>query len=355
MSPSGSRASRRVLAASGSLVAAWLLLESLALLGLVSYPDLLGTGPGKPLGAARTPFLDLRGSEQEDMARRWGLPSAPIEYRIQTDRHGFRNLADRESAEVYCLGDSFLVAALVPGTETLPAQLEARLQRSVMGVALSGLGPQAECELLLQEGLPLEHRLVLHFLFEGNDLRDSAAWRRGPAPSSWRERSLLAQLRLLARRLARPPPEDLERRTGWIGDEPYRFYWLRQSFEGLEPELAPIAEALRGLRERVRAAGGEYGLVLIPTKLRVLGPFCRFAAGSELADWQRECGPLPEFLRDWGAREGVGVLDLTEALRAACARGEVPWFPADTHWNANGCRAAAEAVADWALVRAAIR
>jgi hypothetical protein len=49
------------------------------------------------------------------------------------------------------------------------------------------------------------------------------------------------------------------------------------------------------------------------------------------------------------------VLDLTAALRAACARGDVPWFPADTHWNANGCRAAAEALADWPLVRAAIR
>jgi hypothetical protein len=350
----GPRARTRFVVANAACVACWLLLEGIGALGLVSYPALLGTGGGQPLGGARVPGLDLRGRAQEDEARRWGLPRPAIEYRIQTDRHGFRNVPDRESADVYCLGDSFLVAALVPGSETLPAVLEPRLQRPVMGVALSGLGPQAECELLLDAGLPLEHRLVLHFLFEGNDLIDSAAWRRGQktGPVPWRSRTLLAQLLLLAQRHTQPQAAYVERHTGYIGDEAYRFYWLRQSFDGLESELAPIAEALRRLRDRIRAAGGEYALVLVPTKLRVLGPFCRFPADSELADWRRHCGPMPAFLCAWGAGEGVGVIDLTEALRAACQRGEVPWFPADTHWNANGCRAAAEALAAWPLVSA---
>jgi len=348
----GPRARRRFLVASTSFIACWLLLEVAGLIGLVSYPVLLGGGIAEQFGTHRRPGLDVRGTTHEDLAILWNLPRPPVEFRFQTDRHGFRNTPDRESADVYCLGDSFLVAGLVPQPEFLPAQLEQTLHRSVMGVALIGLSPQAERQLLLDAKLPLERRLVLHFLFEGNDLLDSAAWRSGKSNEAlpWKERTLLSQLLVHAQLITQPQPAFVERRTGYIGGEAYRFSWLRSSFEGLESELTPIADTLRTLRDEIRAAGGEYAIVLIPNKIRVLGPYCSYPADSEVADWQSHCSPLPAFASAWGAREGVAVLDLTEALRASCQRGQVPWYPADTHWNAIGHRVAAAAIARWPVV-----
>src|SRR5207247_7280932 len=105
-----------------------------------------------------------------------------------------------------------------------------------MNVAVSGQGPQEEEELLFSTGLPLQGRLLLHFVFEGNDLLDSAAWRRGSWTQElpWKERTLLNQLVVRAQSLTQAEPSYARSRTGWIGDEAYRFYWLRFSFEGLD-------------------------------------------------------------------------------------------------------------------------
>jgi len=84
---------------------------------------------------------------------------------------------------------------------------------------------------------------------------------------------------------------------------------------------------------------------------RVLGPFCRFEPGSEVADWTRHLGPLPAFLAAWAEREGIDFLDLTPALVASARSGAVPWFPADTHWNATGHAVAADAIASWQVVQ----
>jgi len=349
------RAARRVLIVTVTLGLAWAALELVGLAGLVSYSRLSGGPETEQRGVRAVPHLDETGETREDLALRWNLPSALIPYRYRTDRRGFRNEPDRENADVYCLGDSFLVAGLVPFEDILSAQLEQLLGRPVMNVALVGLSPQEERELFDASKLDVAGRLVLHFVFEGNDLRDSARWRRGasqPAQGeSWTKRTLAHQLVLRLQDLTQDKVAEVEGRTGWIDGTPYRFNWLSNSFRGYEDELAPITECLGRMRRDVEAAGGRYAVVLIPAKIRVLGPLCTFGTGSAIADWRAHCGPAPEYLRAWSEREGVAYVDLTPALVESARAAAVPWFPADTHWNAIGHRVAADALSESEAVR----
>ena len=158
-------------------------LDAAGLLGLIDYPAVV-LGVSNELGTEPIPRSDIRGVTYQDMDRD---RSEPIPFRYRTDRRGFRNRTDRDEADIYLLGDSILVAGLIPEEETIASRLEAEAGRSVMNIALIGIGPQRERDLLLHAGLPLEDRRVLHFIFEGNDLGDSKAYRsrQGAKPSGF--------------------------------------------------------------------------------------------------------------------------------------------------------------------------
>lgn len=352
------RASRRArvrwLTAHVAVVVGWIALEAIGLFGWVHYPKLFRLEAPVESGTHLQPHLDVVGVAHEDLAAMWGLPLVPHPYRYRTDQRGFRNARDLERADIYLVGDSFLVAGLLPFEETLAARMESALERPTMNVALVGLSPQAEAQIFLEQKLPLDGTLVLQFVFEGNDLLDSAAW-RNPRTESERpsraKNTLLNSLILTAQRITDPHLEYARRRMGRIGETDYHFHWLAQSFRGLETELEPIAASLADLRRKVEAAHGHFGVVLIPSKIRVLGPSCTFPPDSAISDHQSQCGPLPEFLSQWAAREGVAYLDLTAALQESTNAGRVPWFADDTHWNVIGHAVATETIVRWNFVR----
>lgn len=354
------RAFTRFALANASLAFAWIAAEIAGLVA-IDWSRVGAATELSELGTRPVPHLSESGTTHEDLTRMWGYtgPELPFEYR--TDRHGLRNDVDRESADVYLLGDSFLVAALVPFRESVCARLEERLQRPVMNVALIGLSVQAERDLLKELALPLERRLVVQFVFEGNDLLDSASYRRrheggSEAASEPRrslaERTLLNQLVVRLQKATQPHPAYARLRTGRIGEVDYRFGWVKSSWAGREDEITHVLAALNDVRERVLAAGGEYALVLLPSKLRVLGPFCTFPDDSELRDWRAQLSPLPEHVAAWAREHSIACIDVTDALRACAERGEIPWFPGDTHWNAAGHRVVADALAAWAPLAA---
>ncbi|MBK9386729.1 MAG: hypothetical protein IPN34_18090 [Planctomycetes bacterium] len=353
-----SRSFARWIAASLSIGITFGAAEALSLFGVLRFPSRERANAVNELGARAQPHLDVRGETGEDLALAWGLDTPKVPFHYRTDRRGFRNHLDRADAAIYCLGDSFLVAGLLPAEELVARRLEQRLQRSTMNLALVGLAPQDEAALLRESGVALAGRLVLHFLFEGNDLRDSARFRTSgraqaaaDAAPSWRERSLANRFIVWLQEITQPAAQSASARVeGTIGLQRYLFFWLSNSYRGFEGELEPIMTCLEGVRAEVEAAGGRYAVVLIPQKIRVLGPYCSAPAGTPVARWEEQLSPLPAHLAAWSARTGTPTLDLTDALRAATARGEVPWFPSDTHWNAIGHSVAAEAIAGWAPV-----
>jgi lysophospholipase L1-like esterase len=352
--------SRRALlafvASGASLVFVWLVCEVAGLVGIVDWPKLLGPR-ALELGGKPVPNLDVSGTTFQDTASAWGMPSDPVPFHYRTDRRGFRNEPDLAEADVYLLGDSILVSALLPFDETLVALLTRQLARPVVQVALIAIGPQQEQELFRASGLDPRGRLVLQFVFEGNDLGDSHAWRtRDTAPpdskTSLRERTLLHQLVARAQLLTQPVAGAAARRSCDIGGQTYTFFWTRESYEPYASEAGEITAALEKFAGEIRSAGGRYAVVLVPDKLRVLAPFCRFPAGSDLAPTEPHLSPLRASLLAWSARSGVPVLDLTQSLIQRARSGHIPFFWGDTHMNAEGHAAVADALAAWGVVSA---
>jgi hypothetical protein len=344
------------LATVSSLLATFGALDGLGRVGLVSWARLLSPAadPATGLGKRPVPNLDVRGVTYQDTAVSWGLPApVPIPFHYRTDRHGMRNQPDRASADVYLLGDSMLVAALVPHEATVSAQLEQRLQRPVMQVALIGYSPQREHALFRQLALDVRGRRVAQFIFEGNDLKDSRRERLGSATAGGADEdtslSRLVWWQLM--RLSEPTVGIAALNSCAIGGRGYTFYWTRDAFEGLDDEIPVVTGALERFAAEIRAQGGEYAVVFVPKKLRVLGELCRFREDSPLRDVRAHLGPLRDRLHAWSATSGIPLLDLTEPLQAAARAGRVPWFESDTHWNEVGQRIAADALARWPFLQ----
>jgi hypothetical protein len=294
----------------------------------------------------------VSGVTYQDIWTRWGVASDPISFHFKTDARGLRNDEDRAAADIYLLGDSFLVAGLLPFNKTITHRLEAATGHTVMNIALIGLSVQSECDLLRDVDLPVRGRLVLHFVFEGNDLLDSASYRERQSGKrvqqrSWKDGSLTFQLLMALQRKTQGVDPLFSQQTGYIGDEAYGFMYVGPLMRGHDEEIPHVLAALDDTRRLVEAHGGTYAVVAIPEKYRVLGPLCRWPEGSELADSKRQLSPLLPAVIRAGAEHNVATLDLTAALEESARAGRITWFPGDTHWNENGHAAAAEAIAAW--------
>jgi len=330
-----------------------LLLELIGWLGLVDWATLFHLRHVAPLGSVRLPDALVRGEGKEDIAALWHLPSAPIAFEYRTDHLGFRNLHDRDSAQLYCLGDSFLVAGLLPIESTVTALLERELGVPTMSLGLIGLGVQEEQRLWREAALPVQDCIVLQFVTEDNDLVDSARFRAGRnnwdihSPSA---HSFVDSLVLWLQRCLQPTPGEAHTHVGSCLGQQVAFQWDRGSFAGLDREVDAVLDCITGLHAEIAAAGGRHAVVLIPSKLRVLGPRCTWPEDSALRELDSQLGPLPVALARRCSEQGIPLFDLTDTLVQVAAH-ELPYFCLDTHWNAAGHAAVARALAGWSFVR----
>lgn len=330
----------------------FVLLEVAGIAGMVSWPALLSPSVGTlgAIGTRRVPHLDARGHTFQDTAYAWGMPSDPISFHYRTDRHGLRNEPDRAEADVYLLGDSMVVAALVPFEETITSRLERRLERSVMQVALINVSPQREHQLFRETRLDVRGKLVIQFIYEGNDLLDSREYRRRAGDvkaEPWTSRSLASQVWRVLVTATDPTRASNARTTCSISGQRYTFAWTKNSFAGLADEVEIVTTAIQDFGHEVRKGGGYFAVVYVPTKLRVLGSLCDLSDGSEGVDLASNVGPTRDQFLEWSKSSRIEFLDLTEPLQVAANAGRLPWFWGDTHWNALGHDVAANAVAEW--------
>ncbi len=352
----GSRILRATLVAALPFVAA----ELLGVIGVVDYRS-LAPGAGEARGRDATdarlrragiPGQRVTGEGLPDLHPLLGAPAEPIPFEFETDLYGLRNPRTKHDPEVLCLGDSLLVAGLVPIRQTVTERLERQLGVEVLNVSEPGFSPQEALIRLETTGLDPSGKLVLQFVFEGNDLADSKAWRAWRAAGrrpGYPESSLL---RVLLRRLHQPRLAAGRVRRGRFPNaagharEIYFLYDGHRINADMD-ELPHLEAALLEARASIEARHGRYALVLVPFKLAALGKSMRWPEDSALARPEAWSSELRPALRELAERQGFPVFDATPALEQAVRNGRLPYFAADTHLNAEGHAALAEALTPW--------
>lgn len=357
----------RILGVHTSLLFGLLLLDLPAIFGLLDYPDLFrklqlaGFGPDR----SSQPNQKLEGKEYPDIALWMGLDAPAVPYVYQTDRFGLRNPRDKPDARIFCLGDSIVVAAMLPIEQLISERLESKLGVGVMNVAHVGIGPQEGLALLDWTGIDLRGRLVLHFFFEGNDLSDHQWWRRAnskitprpwknlPKPNNTRPEWLGAfhagepwplsgLFGGIMWRLQRPKRGMMDQRFALCPDaatkKPIQVYFkydaesVRKNFDELPYVLSTLKEA----KADVESRGGVYAVVFVPMKMAVLKDACEFPGRDPAA--VRELGEsgLEEILKTECAKASIPFIDPTPVLAAAVKAGDLPFLTHDTHLNGRG-------------------
>lgn len=252
---------------------------------------------------------------------------------------------------MFFLGDSILVSILLPFEETVTGQVDEALDEAVANLALIGIGPQRQLEVLKESLRKPVGKRVVQFVFEGNDLLDSRAYRqRGNTVSDLWLRSFLFQLMLGIQRWSDPIDPVAHKQMGSINGNEYAFGWDRRSFDGLEDEIQNLQRTLEETRRFVEQGGGTYAVVFIPGKIRVIGHLCDFPKTSNLLPVEAQLNPLRGALNDWADRQKAPLLDLTDLLTQSAEDGDIPFFPGDTHLNSTGHVVMSKSLLAWKIL-----
>lgn len=279
-----------------------------------------------------------------------GIPDPPRHaVSVRYDGNGFRNDADATEADVVVIGDSFVEGAIVPLQQTLPRRLAHLLEKTTVNLGQAAYGPQQELVVLERYAKPLKPQLVIWCVFGGNDLNDVTLYEEARASSSHpyqratvARRSLTRNAILRLSQLTLPqdgPKDDPLARSGML---PTGRVWFSRATAPWTPhQWQVLTETL--LKAKETCAGlGRLVVVYVPRKFTVYGDLLT-DKGATVATWTRT--PLPETMAEWCRERGLSFCDLTPALRRATIAGVQTYHPDDTHWNAEGHRVAAEAIA----------
>jgi hypothetical protein len=287
-----------------------------------------------------------------DLVDRMEVKAKPFTATFVTDEHGLRNPPGLEQPTVFVAGDSIVVGMPVPVEQTVAQRIGAYAKRVSMAVAEVGYAPQESLRRLELIGRLSHGAAVVHLVFEGNDLMDSQrwrAWRERPFRADWPQAGFFKSAIVLLKSAA---ASGTVGRHGWVrdvpghGDEPIHFLYDAKHTDAY---IAALPDLVRDLEEASRSyaeRGILYVVAFVPQKLTVFHSRMRWPAASPLADpaaaKSRLRTELAASLRDSGLRRFV---DTTEALQGCFERGELPFYPADTHLAACGHDAIARAVA----------
>ncbi|MFO0947156.1 MAG: hypothetical protein U1D30_14630 [Planctomycetota bacterium] len=363
----------RLLSLQFALLAAWLLLESGAALGIVDYRLVFGTLGDEPwrnplnrldpeLLHVHKPHQHLVGIQQGgDIAYHFHVPErASYPYDVRYDCNGFRNETDLKKADIILVGDSLIEATSVSQSETLAALLEKDQNAVVANLGQLWYSPIQELIVLKRYGLPLKPRLCIWAFFSGNDLSDirryqtamqdwpgtSASFHSLPA-RSFSKNALLAAFH----RWGKPArlPDGLQRAADFHAPDgkSTRIYLYYPDPPMDDENLRSLAVAEKVFLDAwnlLKTEGISLLVVYIPTKFRVYHELCTFPVGSECFSWRES--DLPVRLRKMltSISPEICFLDLTDPMRESARRGALLYWPDDTHWTPAGNRAAATAI-----------
>jgi lysophospholipase L1-like esterase len=279
-----------------------------------------------------------------------------------TDEHGFRNPSPwPERAEIVVLGDSMAFGYGVGDAEAWTALLAADLPGTrIVNLGMIGAAPQQYQRIYERFGQALRPNLVLFCLFPGNDLSDAGRfeeWLQAGSPGNydeWRhgggqdaeQRSIRGQLdRSYLATFLRYARRNLGSRfSGRTIDFPdgsriqlVPALYARNDVlaQPNHPSFRLVLDAVRQTQALVQETGGQFLVLLMPTKEEVYLPLVGEEPPPATAPF------AAQFEED-----GLPYLDLKPYFQARAREGERLFFEVDGHPNAAGYRLVAEVVLD---------
>jgi hypothetical protein len=301
---------------------------------------------------------------------------------LPADADGLPNRTRPEDPDLVLVGDSFAVFA----SQEEPAGLQQTLERdhgvSCLNLGISGIGPDQELWLLKNVGLPTKPRVVVWFLFGGNDFTDAFFLRYNQALGSETYGQLHAHRRaprLLVPNLIASWFTDPPKRRGaddvktlaplvlrdhpdthtWFYPDVLRVLALPTSMLTELPPWQDFVDLFKQAHTAVEAAGAKMLVVYLPSKEQIYLPQVRPEAkllhdyavqatlyglpmskdpDEFLAALLANCTDFEEAMRSYCAGEGIAFWSATPALTKASLGGDHLYYRTDTHWRAEGQR-----------------
>lgn len=294
----------------------------------------------------------------------WGMRDRP--HALEKPEGTFRILV---------LGDSFMEALQVDFEESLPHLLETELaERSgraveVINASTSGWGTDDEVAYLDRYGMRFRPDLVLVAMTLHNDLSDNLAlehhdFRNGELsvrpPPHWsglewaliRGRDFVAtrsHLYAIYRRLK--AARRTRQEAGLLDDHVATL--IRRAPDARTTVAWELTRQLLTRARRLAAEdGAQTAVFLIPLFIQVSPEqLAAFLAAQRLQASETSLDQPQALVAQWGAREGVQVIDLLPDFRAAARDGSSLYLVEDGHWNRAGHALGAEVVARELLER----
>lgn len=309
----------------------------------------------------------------------YGIEVPEIAYEGTYDKHGFRNAGGDRDGDVVVLGDSFIEIG-ESDADLFTRRLEGISGLRAVNLGLAWYGPFQYLEVLKRYGVERKPKYAVLSFFEGNDLKDILEyvhWTRGGDYYHFNlsSKGVLGRYRLAVRetiqylteggkpsegtRVAKesqdgaavhPDLVDLE-----LGDKPFkaRFGYAINTAEIPQIVRSDEWKDLRQLLTEFRKVCAEHRIVpvlmFIPTKAHIYAEYSTELSGTNWTSIRKQQIAAKDNVRN--AITGVAnelqihMLDLTPVFETSARKGEMLYYPFDTHWNQAGRQAAAEAVA----------
>lgn len=313
---------------------------------------------------ARPSYLKWTGLSRGDLAvTRGDLDPFARTVTFQTDYQGFRNSRDRRAADVVFIGDSVTEAGNVPEENTFVALTSKRLGLIGRNMGRAGYSTPHELVVLRKYALPCEPRVVVWQVAESNDLYENVVFenwieagrpprkptRRGLA-WNWQRQSLTYRL-FQNIQVVEPWPlwgifTDADGKEHEVRFSHLTKYKTQSPNERIVPEGHAGLPLLRDSLDEGRRllaqqdTGAHMVVLLIPMKLRVMGPYVRMSEELQSfldPDWQIPpeatlAAYLSTLCREWG----VTFVDATPLFLERSAAGDLVYLPLDTHLSDRG-------------------
>ena len=299
-----------------------------------------------------------------------------IKYVASYGANGFRTNSSQAPYEVVLIGDSYLEIG-ESDDKTLSEQLKALSGFSTYNLGREWYGPYQYLKIFRRHAIKQRPRFVLFCFFSGNDIRDIQQYENwlngGDYYGFVLSRSFLSRFHVVLAQVASGLVKTIDLCRGVIKDGvdrheviysdlgfvkignqeiPMRFgYWNpTATAEELlaKHEWTTLRDILFEFKDISYQQKIVPVVVYIPHKMEVYGELITNQSGLEVRNrLTKQLVSMDNSVtafRRIAAELNINLIDLTPAFRAVAIKGELIYYPFDTHWNPLGRQIAAQLI-----------